>query len=406
MKNIIIQFVLFCCMIPIIQAQNKIKQYEYWLDADYASRQTVPITPAQDLDLNTSIQLNGLKTGYHALNFRFLDTNNAYSAISTHYIEAFSANPQVSGYEYWFDDTFSYKTSVSITPSFAFNLTNLNVSSVSDGLHLLAIRFSDVAGKWSTVQYGKVFKSGGNITEANSISGYRYWLDSNFGSNMYKDMNVTSPGLNFNETVDLTAFPKGGSHVLSFQFKDKMGLWSTIQSTNLTNTGGGTVSFNVMSGYRYWMENDFANNLYKDINPALASVSIDEYIDLKSYNGNNRLLNVQFKDASGLWSPVITDTVNVQTNVGFDQIRYDRDNIQVYPNPNKGEFTISMNREIKDASLYITNSVGEILYIEHYNVLTSQLIHLNTLQPGIYFVHLVDSKSGKTLKATKMVIQQ
>jgi len=406
MKNIIIQFVLFCFMIPIIHGQNKIKQYEYWLDTDYASRQTIPITPAANLDISTSIQLNGLKTGYHALNFRFLDTNNAYSAISTQYVEAFSAIPQVSSYEYWFDDTFSTKTSVSISPAYAFNLMNLDISSVPDGLHLVAIRFLDVAGKSSAVQYGRVFKSGGNNTEANSISGYRYWLDSNFASNTFKDLNASVPGINFNENIDLTAFPKGGSHLLNIQFKDKMGLWSTIQSANLTNTGGGTVNFNVMSGFRYWVENDFANSLYKDINPALACVSIDESIDLKNFNGNNRLLNVQFKDASGLWSPVVTDTVNVLTNVGFDQIRFDRDNIQVYPNPNKGEFTISMNREIKDVSLYITNTVGEILYIEHNNVFTSQLIQLNTLKPGIYFVHLVDSKSGKTLNASKMVIQK
>jgi len=406
MKNIIIQFVLFCCMIPFIQAQNKIRQYEYWLDADYASRQTVSVTPVAKLDMNASIQLTGLKTGYHALNFRFLDTNNEYSSISTHYIEAFSGNPQVSGYEYWFDDTFSNKTSAAITPTNTFNLTNLDVSSVTDGMHLLAIRFSDISGKWSVIQYGRVFKSGGNVTNANSISGYRYWLDSNFATNTYKDMNVTGPGLYLNENIDLSSFPKGGSHMLNIQFRDNMGLWSAVQSTILLNTGGGTVSFNVVSGYRYWVDNDFENSIYKDVNPALACVSINENLDLISFNGNNRLLNVQFKDASGLWSPVISDTVNVLTNVGFNEIQINRDNIQVYPNPNKGEFTISMNREIKDASLYITNTVGEILYIERNNVITSQLIHLKTLQPGIYFVQLVDSKSGKTLNATKMVIKK
>jgi hypothetical protein len=118
------------------------------------------------------------------------------------------------------------------------------------------------------------------------------------------------------------------------------------------------------------------------------------------------LLNVQFKDASGLWSPVVTDTINVLTDLGFNSISTNQDNIQVYPNPNKGEFTISTNREIKIASLYITNTVGEILYSEHTNILTSQHLKLYTLQPGIYFVLLVDSNSGKTLNATKMVIQK
>jgi len=72
MKNIIIQLILFCCMIPTVLAQNKIKQYEYWLDNDYAGRQIVSITPTASYEL-TALPANALiKAGLHRLSIVLL----------------------------------------------------------------------------------------------------------------------------------------------------------------------------------------------------------------------------------------------------------------------------------------------------------------------------------------------
>lgn len=406
MKNKIIQFIIFCCIFPTLLAQNKIRQLEYWLDTDYASKQTVNVTPTSSLDMNSSIQVNGLKTGLHALHYRFLDSNNKYSTIGTQYIEAFAANQQINQYEYWFDGNYNNKSTLSIPVSSTVSLNNLDISQIQEGMHLLYIRFSDVSGKWSTTQFGRLFKSSGLNVSVNSIAGYRYWIDNAFANAVFKSTTATTPLLNLTETIDLTGFPKGGNHVLNMQFKDNVGLWSTVQSTSLLNTGGGTLIFNVVSGYRYWIDNDFANSVYKDINPTLLSVSIDENIDLKKYMGNGRMLNTQFKDAMGLWSTVITDTVNISSNVGLVDPLYDRGDIHLYPNPNKGEFIISADREIKDAALSVTNTLGEIIYREEFNIVTNYRIRLNNVEPGICFVQIVDRASGKTLKSTKVIIQK
>lgn len=406
MKNIIIQFILFCCIIPTLLAQNKIRQLEYWLDTDYTSKQTVNITPTSSLDMNSSIQVNGLKTGIHALHFRFMDTNNKYSTIGTQYIEAFSANQQINKYEYWFDENYNNKTAISLQTSSTISLNNLDISSIPEGMHLIYIRFSDVAGKWSTIQYGRLYKSSGVNAPVNSIAGYRYWIDNAFANAVFKSTPATTPLLNLTETIDLTGFPKGGNHILNMQFKDNVGLWSTVQSTNLLNTGGGTLIFNVVSGYRYWIDNDFLNAVYKDINPALLSVSIDENIDLNKYMGNGRMLNTQFKDAMGLWSSVATDTVNVNSTIGLVNPLYDTGDIHLYPNPNKGEFTISADREVKNATLCITNTLGEIIYKEEFNIMTNNRIRLKNIESGICFVQIIDCKSGKTLKSTKIIIQK
>lgn len=405
MKNIIIQLIiLFWCMIPTILAQNKIKQYEYWLDNDYATKQIVNITPTADLNLNAAIPISGLKTGIHRLHLRFLDTNNKYSSISTHSIEAFSANPKIASYEYWFDDNYAGKTVVPVTPTSVFDLNNIDLTSITEGRHLLYIRFSDAAAKWSAIQYGRILKSSDNSSAVNSISGYRYWIDNNFTNNVYKNFNANSAFLNMDESIDLTTFPKGSNHILNMQYKDKMGMWSAVQSTNFSNNGGGTLLFNAVAGYRYWIDGDFSNNIYQTTNPALACVSVNAMLDLTNFKGDNRLLRFQFKDISGLWSSVLTDTVNVIVNVGLNDLINDSDNIRVYPNPNNGEFILSSDADLTDVSIYIINTLGEIIYNNKLDILNSKWIRLKNVKQGIYFLQIEDGKHHKVLKTTKLII--
>lgn len=407
MKNTKILLILFCCLTSTLPAQNKIRQYEYWLDNDVSTKQIVIVTPATVLDLNSTIPINGLPSCMHRLNVRFLDTNNIYSTVYTQFIEAFASNQQIASYEFWTEDSYSNKTQVAVTPASNFNLNNLDLALIPAGMHTLFIRFADKNSKWSAIQHGRINISTGSALPGNSVSGYRYWIDSNFAGNIYKPVNGSSPLLYLSEMIDLTAFPKGGNHTLHIQFKDIMGFWSTVQSTGLMNSGGGgTFAFNVVSGYRYWIDNDFANSIYKDINPAYQSVSIDDHIDLKSFTGTGRLLNTQFKDALGLWSSVVTDTMNVEINVEQRDLFYERGDIHVYPNPNKGEFIVSTGHELKDAILNVSNTVGEIIYTQEINILTSNRIHLKNIEPGIYFVQIIDLPSGRSLKSTKIIIHK
>ena len=394
-------------MIPTILAQNKIKQYEYWLDGDFTGRQIVAVTPSVNFELDSISVNNIIKPGLHRLNIRFVDTNNKFSAVLTQFIEGFTASPKITSCEYWFDNTYANKTVVSLTPSSAIILQNIDISAVSNGMHSFNIRFLDRAAKWSAVQATKLYKSSGDNVLKNSVTGYRYWFDKNFGSYVYKNLSTWPIVLSSTETLDLSTFPKGNNHVFNIQFKDALGLWSAVQSTNIYNLGVGNALNNGITAYRYWIDSDFVNCIYKTVNPSLTFVSVDESVDLSTFpNGNNRKLHVQFKDALGMWSSVISDTVNVVVNAGINNAILDADKIQVYPNPSKGELTISTNRTFYDASLFITNTLGKTVFSHRFDALNGAYIDLTSLPDGIYFLRVVENNENIKFTTQKIILQK
>jgi hypothetical protein len=407
MKNIIIQLILFCCMIPTVLAQNKIKQYEYWLDGNFSERQVVNVTPTATLELNALPANSIIKSGLHRLNIRFIDTNNKYSAVLTQFVEGLTVSPQIASYEYWFDNSYSGKTVVALTPSSVINLNNINISAIANGMHSFNIRFLDRASKWSAVQTTKLYKSSGNNLSKNSIAGYRYWFDNNVGNSVYKNLSSWPEVLNSLETLDLSTFPKGNNHVLNIQFKDALGLWTAVQSTKIYNSGGGGNALdNAVTAYRYWIDTGFASCVNKTVNPSFAFVSVDESIDLSAFKGNNRKLYIQFKDALGLWSSIVTDTVNVPLNAGLNDVLADADNINVFPNPSKGYLTIATNRLLLDATIYIANTLGEIVYCGRYDMLNGSSLNLSELPSGVYFLRIVESDKKSAVTTRKIILQK
>jgi len=405
MRNIIIQLILFCCMISTMLAQNKIKQYEYWLDGDYAGRQVVAVTPAATFELD-SLSVNSIiKPGLHRLNIRFVDTNDRYSAVLTQFVEGFTVKPKITSCEYWFDNAYANKTVVQLTPSSVINLKNIDVSAVSNGMHSFNIRFLDRASKWSAVQSTKLYKSSGNNVLKNSVAGYRYWFDNDFGSNVYKNLSSWPTVLGSTEILDLSTFPKGNNHVLNIQFKDALGLWSAVQSTKLYNSGAGNALYNAVTAYRYWVDSDFANSVYRTVDPSLAFVSVDESIDLSAFEGDNRKLNLQFKDALGLWSSVVTDTVNVVLNTGLN-ITPVGSEIHVFPNPSKGELTITTNSTLYDATVYVTNTLGKTVFSQRLDLVNVANLDLTSLADGIYFLRVVENGKSNSFTTQKIIMQK
>lgn len=404
MKNIILTLILFCCMTSIVLAQNKIKQYEYWLDNDYAGKQTVSITATANLELDALVPINGLKQGLHTFNIRFLDTNNRYSSIVTKHIEAFTANPKIVSYEYWFDDAYASKTQVPLSALSVVEVKDVNISSLSNGYHTMNFRFSDNSSKWSAVQRNRILKSSGSTMQSNTISAYKYWVDADIANSISKDVSSVTSHLNLNENIDLSVFPVG-YHVLNIQFKDCMGIWSSIQRKYIYNAGQGTLLKNAITNYRYWTDSNFSKSISRMVNPALAFVSVDEYIDLTEFKGDNRKLYVQFKDALGMWSSITTDTVSVIGSTGVGNVRLDDGTVNVFPNPNKGRFGISTTKMIADVNISVFNSLGESIYVEHSNLYNGNTIDLKNVQPGIYYLQIVDTKNANNVITKKIILQ-
>ena len=68
----------------------------------------------------------------------------------------------------------------------------------------------------------------------------------------------------------------------------------------------------------------------------------------------------------------------------------------IYPNPNKGQFSISLPEE--DCEIAVFNSLGQLMYQNHASGLTN--LNLESLSEGLYFITV---KSANTVSALKFV---
>lgn len=85
-----------------------------------------------------------------------------------------------------------------------------------------------------------------------------------------------------------------------------------------------------------------------------------------------------------------TDTVNITVLTGIDVIT-NEPAVNVYPNPTTGVFTFEM-KEIKDASVRITNILGETIHSEKINSQTT-IMNIKGVPNGVYFMEIkVDGK--------------
>jgi gliding motility-associated-like protein len=164
---------------PIAPAgDRKIMAYEYWFDNNYAAKVTTAVTPMQTSIVNTNIDVKSLATGTHTYNVRYKDDignwSSVISAIFNKLPVAPAGNSKIVKYEYWFDNNYSAKVSVQVTPAPtpAIN-NNINTAFLSAGTHNYNVRFEDNIGQWSTVATSsiQVLSKVANLAKLNLSSG-------------------------------------------------------------------------------------------------------------------------------------------------------------------------------------------------------------------------------------------
>lgn len=138
--------------------------------------------------------------------------------------------------------------------------------------------------------------------------------------------------------------------------------WPHVLATNVPNTGTANVlSPNVdADGARIKVKG--AGNVYFDLN--------DNYFRINKIN----------------------------YPAGVNEISSDQ--IEIYPNPNTGSFTVEIPQGLYDASLVVVNSVGANVYAT--TIKSSESIHINSVAKGIYFVKISSSNHKQLVK--KVVI--
>lgn len=228
MKNIFKILTILLLHQLVWSQSNTITSYQYWVDNDFSNQQSISISPVSEFHLQTDLDLSSTEQGFHTFHIRFQDNNNKYSAILSQLFFSRSLDTKITAYEYWFDNNYSAKVNVAVSPAVNLQLiTDFDCASLTNGMHLLHLRFKDDGGKWSSVTSKFFQKSANGSSTVNLITSYRYWIDSSY--NAITSVNLSNP-VNPYELIndfDMTQVPKG-QHTFNIQFKDTSGLWSAI----------------------------------------------------------------------------------------------------------------------------------------------------------------------------------
>lgn len=264
--------------------------------------------------------------------------------------------------EYWLDMQFDRRVSVPITEEWN---TELDVSTLSPGIHNIGLRISDNKGRWS-VPFVKFFLRTSTAESSGNPTYCTYWIDTDFS----KAKTVPFDNGNISLDLELNALSKG-IHTFSYQASDDKGRLSTPSSRyfflpDLSAYGKG------IAAYEYWFNHGpririnveptnplSLENLWIDIQDVVPNNIPDDYLfDTERetvYCEDDVFFGMQVYDDAGKGSQaVLSDTFRITVPIDPDFIVL-RNNIESsFPAPTTG----------KMQGLKIEAQVGDSLYWE------------------------------------------
>ena len=242
------------------------------------------------------------------IKFKVSDITNASEIILDDLQITYTPTPLIAGYEYWFNNDFANKTRTSVTQTQQLLINELiPTTGLKNGINTFNFRSFDNLGMYSSVLSHFFYKPSSLQNNTNpEIVAYEYWLDNDYVNAVL----VNTPFqqlVNINELIAMTSL-NNGVHQFNIRFKDNMGLWSSVVSNFFYKVPEQIVAQNTITEYCYWFDNDFANAANISLTPNQQIILIDN-LDLTQIPKGDHEINFQFKDTLGLWSVVLTDTI-------------------------------------------------------------------------------------------------
>jgi len=242
-----------------------------------------------------------------------------------------------------------------------------------------------------------------NCGNSGNISGERqqiYTPDFSFAG-------VTNAEMSFEvayEPSNLTSTPKYSDTLVVYYSLDCGTTWKSIYSkggATLCTTGSTTnANTDVVTTSR--------GNCFE---PPSTSAWRRDSISLSAVNGQSSVM-FSFENRSGWGNIMYLDNININTYSPTSvQAIVDNYEVKVYPNPNKGLFTMQINNAqltMGDGQLQVDiyNVLGEKVYSTS-SIVNSQLsINLDTQANGIYFYRVMTEEGNKFIAEGKLIVQK
>jgi PKD repeat protein len=297
---------------PTSITNNHIVSYEYWYDDNFQNKISVNISPVEQATILAQLDVSGLSNGMHIFNFRAKDERGYYSSIGYQYfykIEPTSiTNNHIVSYEYWYDDNFQNKISVNISPvEQATILAQLDVSGLSNGMHIFNFRAKDERGYYSSIGYQYFYKIEPTSITNNHIVSYEYWYDDNFQNKISVNISPAEQATILAQ-LDVSGL-SNGMHILNFRVKDERDYYSSIVYQYFYKKKFFTYTDNKIIAYKYWFDNDYNNLTLVNLPVPVDNLHLINLVNMTRVPKGIHTINFQFKDDANIWSVVTTDTI-------------------------------------------------------------------------------------------------
>ncbi|MGE0021073.1 MAG: PKD domain-containing protein [Draconibacterium sp.] len=324
-KYLLVVYMLFPSILA--NAQNNIKSWEYWFNADYSTviRTDIPTSDTFEIDDQIDVSLVGF--GLNQISFRFQDETGRWGPLSSAFIVNYPGSgltivEKIEYIEYWFDA--DYKSAVRLEAENTGTLIMeqlIDVSGIDNGLHQLNFRFSDDNGKWSPVSSAfVVVYPGSGIVFIREIKQAEYWFDTNYASSVKTDFS-SSDTLRIDELIDVSSLANG-LHTVNYRFKDERGIWTPVNSGFFAKfPWSGTVQSSKITEYEYRVEDNSGVAIGGDETTGYTRIKyetpvdtaeIDLIIDLREKPMGNYIIHFRAKDSRGIWGGLQTREITKQ----------------------------------------------------------------------------------------------
>ncbi|HEX5151346.1 MAG TPA: T9SS type A sorting domain-containing protein [Parafilimonas sp.] len=202
------------------------------------------------------------------------------------------AQSKINRYEYWLDNDFNNKVSASVSPKAKFNITtDIDASSLNDGLHVFNIRFKDNNGKWSSTRSQYIIKA----AAPGKLTAYEYWFDDKYGQKTNAGISGTNT-LILTQKINTSDLSPGG-HQFSIRFKDSTGKWSNIKSQYFFKASESAK----IKEYEYWFDDNYNQKTNAKVS-GTGNLIVIKNLRVNEVSTGYHRFNIRFKDVNETWS--------------------------------------------------------------------------------------------------------
>lgn len=232
-------------------AQPNINRVEWFVDNDpgYGNATPISIVAGQDLaGLSINVNLVPLAQGVHVIGIRSLDANGAWSLdnkwifLKPYGNAGAMVQPNISRVEWFIDNDPGYGNATPVSIVAGQDLSglsfNINLTTLSQGVHLVNVRSQDANGAWSLDNKWLFLKPYSVAAGQPNVTAIEYFIDVDpgYGNGTAVPFTVGTDISNLVFNADISTVVNG-PHKLGFRTRDANGAWSLDNELDFT---GGT----------------------------------------------------------------------------------------------------------------------------------------------------------------------